>query len=103
MVTRKGWFRSSLLLVLSLFLALASLSPALASGDDPRVLDPDSRPQGKSYGQWAGEWWQVFVQIPAPQNPIAGAPGCLIHMDGSIGLLVAGSGPQDCKSGKSAK
>jgi hypothetical protein len=37
---------------------------------NPRIFSPDSRPFGKSYGEWSAAWWQWSFSIPAPMNPL---------------------------------
>jgi hypothetical protein len=37
---------------------------------NPRILPPDSRPFGKTYGEWSAAWWQWSFSIPAPANPL---------------------------------
>ena len=39
------------------------------------VLPPDARPYGRSYSEWAAEWWQWAWSIPADQNPVLDTSG----------------------------
>jgi hypothetical protein len=50
-------------------LALMAMTPSSALWSDPNILSPNSKPYGKSYGQWSGYWWRWFMQ-----HPIAGHP-----------------------------
>ena len=34
------------------------------------VAPPDSRPYGKTYGEWAAKWWQWALAIPTDHNPL---------------------------------
>jgi hypothetical protein len=49
------------------------IKPAPAGGDgnpNPGVMPPDSKPHGKTYGEWEALWWQAILSIPAdPDNP----------------------------------
>jgi hypothetical protein len=60
--------------------ALLSLSafPAWAGGgnaDNPGVLPPQSYAYGKTYGEWAVNWWQWVLSIPADRNPLTDETG----------------------------
>ncbi len=51
-------------------------SPALAAtvqaGANPHVAPPQSKPYGKTYGEWNKAWWQWALSIPVPPgNPSA--------------------------------
>jgi hypothetical protein len=54
----------------------AAALPALAATDqdraNPHVAPPQSKPYGKSYGEWNKAWWQWALSIPVPpSNPSA--------------------------------
>jgi len=36
---------------------------------NPKIFPIDSKPYGKSYGEWTGAGWQWFQEIPIEQNP----------------------------------
>jgi hypothetical protein len=69
--------------VLAKVLAAGGLrsKPAPAGGNgnpNPRVLPPQSKPHGKTYGEWEAKLWQASPSIPAdPDNPffVGGAFG----------------------------
>lgn len=46
-----------------------------AANLNPGVIPPQAKAFGKSYGEWAGEWWKWAVAIPASQNPIMDTTG----------------------------
>lgn len=50
-------------------------STVLSAGVMPAVLSIDSEPYGKSYGEWTGEVWQHFQQIPFETNPANDSTG----------------------------
>jgi hypothetical protein len=68
-------------------IALAGLlglagAPALAAPrQDPerhhgvRVFPPDSKPYGKTYGEWGAAWWQWAVRFPENRNPVSDTTG----------------------------
>ncbi len=60
------------------FMAVPALlaTPALAAADDasspePRIAQPGSHPDGKTYGEWAARWWQWALETPLvdPDDP----------------------------------
>jgi hypothetical protein len=50
--------------------ALCGLAGGTAHADDSGngVAPPGSHPFGKSYSQWAGQWWKWFLQLPLTNN-----------------------------------
>ena len=65
---------------LALALAMAT-NLALADNPNPKVLPPQSKPDGKSYGEWGAAWWKWALSFPASQSPITDPDGSY----GSIG------------------
>jgi hypothetical protein len=45
------------------------------------ILPPQSRPHGKSYSQWAAEWWQWALEADASENPLTDTTGEFCHVD----------------------
>ena len=48
-------------------LALSTASSAWAgegNEGNPRLLPPQSHPNGKSYGEWGAAWWQWYLGLP---------------------------------------
>jgi hypothetical protein len=66
-----GGFLPSLLVAAGLALGGVRAHAAANSG----VLPVVSKPHGKSYGEWAGAYWQWALSIPADRNPITDATG----------------------------
>jgi len=61
-------------------LVLGGAAPTFADGGrghqrNPGILPPQSQPYGKSYGEWAAEWWQWVLSIPADRNPLTDETG----------------------------
>jgi len=80
------------ILMVVLLLLLITQSVASAHGNaNPRVLPPNSRVQGLTYGEWSVKWWQYVLSVPASENPLIGAtgPGCGIQRIGNVALVVA--------------
>jgi hypothetical protein len=58
------------------------------------VVPIDSKPLGKSYGEWAAEWWKWGLGIPgtgpnatsSPYNPLLGGP-CEVGQSGKVWFL----------------
>src|SRR5687767_13686726 len=79
-----------------LIAGLAELaSPASVSAQDqgnpnPGIAPPHSRPHGRSYGDWAANWWQAAFQTPvvAGDHPLLSG-GAFGGEDGV--LFLAGS------------
>ena len=86
-------------------LAIAAAASAQAQGvlaDDlrsrpPVVLPPQSQPYGESYAQWAADWWNWALSIPAEINPAADPTGtnAAVGQHGPVWFLAGavGSGP----------
>ena len=52
--------------------AVLALPPALAApaaSANPGVFPPNSKPYGKTYGEWAVAYWQWAMSIPTADNP----------------------------------
>jgi hypothetical protein len=79
------------LLAATLLLSLTTL-PSFA--DDTAIFPIDSRPYGKSYGQWATAWWQWAVSIPAANNPVLDSTGAFagVGQRGPVWFLGASLG-----------
>jgi hypothetical protein len=46
-----------------------------ASNGTPPSLPPRARPFGKSYSEWAAEWWKWYLAIPASTHPVLDETG----------------------------
>lgn len=84
-------------------LLLASVYIAGAHGNpNPRILPPNSRVQGQTYGEWSALWWQYVLSIPTPLNPLTGGigSGCVYQPVGNVGLVAVDplvSEPIECE------
>jgi hypothetical protein len=77
--------------------AFSSASPVHAgkgNADNPGVLPPHSRPDGKTYGQWGAAWWQWAYSFPAEINPILDETGAFsgLGQSGPVWFLAGSSG-----------
>jgi hypothetical protein len=46
---------------------------------DFRILNPESRVRGKTFEQWAGEWWGWIYETPASTHPALDTTGEFCH------------------------
>lgn len=83
--------------LLAAMLAAGGFNAAWASdhrgnAGNPGILPPQSNPHGKSYGEWAVEWWQWALSIPADSNPLTDETGEFagVGQDGPV-WFVAGT------------
>jgi len=54
-----------------LFLSIAAISPSnsQAQGNNPKIIPPQAKFHGLTYGEWEAKWAQAVDLIPAPINP----------------------------------
>lgn len=57
----------------------------------PRIFPPQSRPYGKSYGQWSALWWQWVSQFPVPESPLFGSRCPDVGQSGEVWFLAGTS------------
>lgn len=70
--------RLSAILMLLLFgSALTSCDSSTDPGDDKtyQVYSTSETINGKTYGQWAGEWWKQMFTTPGNENPLLDSTG----------------------------
>jgi hypothetical protein len=78
------------ILIAVLFLLLITVSIVSFRGKaNPKILPPESRVQGLTYGEWSAKWWQYVLSIPASENPLNGEIGnkCVYQQNGNVGLI----------------
>jgi hypothetical protein len=79
------------------------LAPSAASAKNAHVYQPNSHPFGASHGQWQARWFQWFMNIPAPLNPIFDETGkrCAVNQSGPVWftapLAVTGTITRTCR------
>jgi hypothetical protein len=66
-------------------------------GGKAKVASPRWKPYGQSYAEWAAEWWQWALQLPASANPVLDQTGevCMAGQHGKVWFLageLTGSG-----------
>lgn len=92
-----GILRRLFIATLCLAMAILVAGPAAAAGarhGGPRVIPPQARPHGHTYGQWNAKWWQWLLQTPFSQNPV--------FSDEAVGKPDAPA-PVDCRAGQSGR
>lgn len=77
-----------------LFSLVLAASSADAGNPNPGVLPPHSNAFGKTYGEWAGEWWNWGLQFPSATNPIMDTTGEFGHLgqEGPVWFLAGNFG-----------
>ena len=67
---------------------------ALAGNPNPKVLPPQSKPGGKSYGEWGAAWWKWALMFPISQSPITDPDGRYgsIGQSGNVWFLAGNFG-----------
>jgi hypothetical protein len=69
--------------VFALGFCLSQAPMGKGGNPNPGVMPPQSKPLGKSYGEWEAAWWQALISIPAnPDHPfyVGGAFGDVKHV-----------------------
>jgi hypothetical protein len=97
---RKTMRKSIMLLALSGALVVAAgipfATPAVGESPNlnPKILPIDSKPYGKSYGEWAGAWWRWACSIPADRNPLLDQTGedAAVGQSGPVWFLAGTTG-----------
>ena len=67
----------------------ALLAPSAASAQNAHVFPPTAHPFGASYGEWQARWFEWFIEIPAPVNPLFDETGelCGTNQSGPVWYL----------------
>lgn len=86
-----------LVLVATIFaLMLGTIAPDIANAGqgNPRIATIQSHPYGKTYGEWAAEWWQWALGTPASVNPVLDETGefCAEGQEGHVWFLAGSFG-----------
>ena len=55
--------------------AMPSAGADQGNQGNPGILPPQSHPYGQSYSEWAVNWWQWALSIPADRSPLTDATG----------------------------
>jgi hypothetical protein len=84
---------ASLLAVISIILTAATLLPtvttAAAQSSSNNIYPADSKPFGRTYGDWSTAWWQWSVSIPTDKSPLKDNTGinCIQGQSGPVWFL----------------
>lgn len=62
-----------------------------------KVFPVNAHPFGKSYEEWAAEWWQWTLAIPKSTNPMLGGP-CDVDQSGHVFFLAGNWGGTTTRS-----
>ncbi len=72
----------------SLMLSTATEGLAANKGkSNPKVLPPQSRPFGLSYGEWSAAWWQWAFSLPVDAHPLFDTADCSAGQTGQVWFL----------------
>lgn len=73
---------------------------ALRGAASERVFPPQASPHGRSYAEWAGDWWRWALAIPAAENPIVDETGedCARGQQGPVWFLAGNFGGASTRS-----
>ena len=65
------------------------LAPTAVSAQKAHVFPPNAHPFGASYGEWQARWFEWFIEIPAPVNPLFDETGelCGTNQSGPVWFL----------------
>jgi hypothetical protein len=56
-----------------------SPSRVYAQDSHPRIIPPNARAFGMTYGEWSAKWWQWAFSLPIDQNPFFDEGGACAH------------------------
>lgn len=90
--------RKSAAVLLVALMALVAIAPAPAAQAgknlNPGVIPPQAHPYGHTYNEWAAGFFQWWLSIPAPVNPIFDQTGadCAQGQSGPVWYLLANQG-----------
>ena len=84
-------------LLVTCFMCLSLVLTARSQGQTPpgfTIADPGQKAFGKTYGQWASDWWEWVLQFPPAGNPLLDETGefCDLGDQGSVWFLVGNFG-----------
>src|SRR5262245_23093174 len=58
-----------------------------AQNPNPRVVPTNAHPYGKSYGEWAGEFWKWAFSMPVDAHPLFDTADCSAGQPGQVWFL----------------
>lgn len=58
-----------------------------SANPNPGVLPPQSKPFGKSYGEWSAAFWQWVYSMPVDQHPLFDTADCSEGQSGKVWFL----------------
>jgi hypothetical protein len=80
--------------VTALMMIMAPIAVQADGNPNLRVLPPNSRAFGLTYGGWSAAWWQYVESQPASSNPLSDVTGerCGVAQSGPVFFLVGTNG-----------
>src|SRR3974390_3206541 len=72
---------------LALYLVPVSASAGQNAGNGVTIIDPNAVAYGKTYGQYAAEWWQWAFSIPTAIHPLFEHGDCSTGQSGPVWFL----------------
>ena len=79
------------LTVLAVVLGAARITAARAHDADHRIVPPDEIVFARTYGDWAAQWWQWALSLPAAAHPLFDTADCSVGQSGPVWFLGARS------------
>jgi hypothetical protein len=77
----------------TLILFVLMIAGTSHAGTNPGIAPIQSQPHGKSYSEWAAQWWQWVLGVPASVNPLIDSTGafCAEGQTGHVWFLAGTS------------
>src|SRR5512142_1620307 len=99
MLVASSWRVLARAWVLSLAVTLPLLTLPVFASASSKVIPPQAKPYGLTYGQWSAKWWQWSLSLPVAGHPLSGTePGnCLagqVRPVYFVGGVISGSATQ---------
>lgn len=76
--------------------------PTVYASAAPSTVSTKTKLYGSTSEEWAANWWQWVLSIPAESNPLLGATDCTVDQSRKVWYLVGVNGEINCNlpSGK---
>ena len=73
--------------VLAVVLAVVAMAPRSTRADGGRIVPPDELVFNRTYGDWAAQWWEWALSLPATQHPLFDTADCDAGQSGPVWFL----------------
>ncbi|HVO19064.1 MAG TPA: hypothetical protein VMU15_07405 [Anaeromyxobacter sp.] len=64
-----------------------AIAPAAAHDPDSRIVPPNEVVFARAYGDWAAQWWQWALSLPAAAHPLFDTADCSAGQSGPVWFL----------------